>query len=141
MIVLHSFMQLKTASKLPIRNQFSMQNRLVVRQTHISVVSSYTNVLWNELIKLNSGCSTEESTSFTLRWNAITEPEENETVYDVTMKQLDSQFAHKVYSAYKRHLFRAMKQLSDDTIDQDSDRKQTFMNLETDRRRIFEIKK
>ena len=39
-------------------------------------------------------------------------------VYDVTMKQLDGHFAPQVNSAYERHLFRAMKQLSGETIDQ-----------------------
>ena len=46
------------------------------------------------------------------------EPGENETVYDVTLKQLHGHFAPQVNSAYERHLFRAMKQLSDETIDQ-----------------------
>ena len=34
------------------------------------------------------------------------EPGENETVYDVSMKQFDGHFAPQVNSAYERHLFR-----------------------------------
>lgn len=46
------------------------------------------------------------------------EPGENETVYNVTMKQLDGLFAPQVNAAYERHLFCAMKQLSDETVHQ-----------------------
>lgn len=46
------------------------------------------------------------------------QPEENETVFEVTMKQLDTYFTPQVNSAYERHLFRAMKQLPNETIDQ-----------------------
>ena len=76
----------------------------------------------------NSGCTTEESTSFTLWWNAITghlfyvhrcaQTERDETAYGVAIKQLDDHFTPQVNSAFERHLFRAMKQLSDETIDQ-----------------------
>ena len=45
-------------------------------------------------------------------------PGENETVYTVAMRQLDNYFSPQVNSAYERHLFRAMKQSPNETIDQ-----------------------
>ena len=63
----------------------------------------------------------------------VPKPGEDETVYDVAIKQLDGHFTPQVNSAYERHLFRAMKQLSDKTNDQ-------FITRLRQKGRIFEIK-
>lgn len=48
----------------------------------------------------------------------LEDPGENQTVYDVAMKKLDDHFKPQVNDAYERHLFRAMKQSQNETIDQ-----------------------